>query len=105
MAPTTDMMCSWNCRGLGGPSTIPQIKEICRLHHPDFVFLCETKKKKKFISTVCRQLKCGDNWANVDAVGKSGGLLVFWASNICVVNVIKNQFCVEIEYECKDTKA
>lgn len=66
MAPNGSMkICSWNCGGLRGPSTIPQLKEELGLHLLALVFLCETKNKKQFVQTVCRKLKGIRNWEMV----------------------------------------
>lgn len=68
---------AWNCRGLGGPSTISQLRESLRLHLPDIIFLSETKQKKCFVTTVCKILKCKDRWDVVDPVGRQGGCCCF----------------------------
>lgn len=65
---------TWNSRGLGGPSTISQLKESQRLYHPNMTFECETMQKSSFVKTVCRNLKCRNNWEVVDPIGKAGGL-------------------------------
>lgn len=66
---------AWNCRGLGGPSTVSQLKESLRFFKPELSFVCETKRMKGFVGTVCRK---GDRWYIVELVGRSGGLLVGW---------------------------
>ncbi|KAK6131005.1 hypothetical protein DH2020_035250 [Rehmannia glutinosa] len=91
--------CVWNCRGLGGPSTVSQLKEAWRFHLPDILCVCETKKKMAFVKTVCRNLKVGSNWHCVDPSGLSGGMLVCWKESIKVLQVISNSFCVEVECE------
>lgn len=63
---------SWNCRGLGGLSTVPQLKKSLRLFKPELVFVCETKRKNRFVSTVCRKLGWGDRWFLVDPESRSG---------------------------------
>lgn len=46
---------SWNYRRLGNPSTIPELKESLRLFKPELVFICETKRRKGFVGTVCKK--------------------------------------------------
>lgn len=92
---------SWNCRGLGGPSTISQLKESIRLYLPGLIFLCETKQKSSFIQTVCKQLKYGKRWDVVEPEGKNGGLWVAWNEDMQVTQIIKTTFC----YELKVTEA
>ncbi|GER38816.1 RNA-directed DNA polymerase (reversetranscriptase)-related family protein [Striga asiatica] len=58
----------WNCRGLGGPSTIPQLKDNIRSYLPDFVFISEVKKKKAFVDTVCKNIPFVSSWEFVSPV-------------------------------------
>lgn len=90
---------SWNCRGLGGPAIVPQLKESMRLYLPDLLFICETKQKCGFIRTVCRNLSLGIRWDMVEPVGKRGGLLVAWSDRIQIQKIIKRDFCVEMLVE------
>lgn len=46
-----------HCRCLGGPSIISQLKESIQFQLLYFIFLCETKKKRQFVKTLCRSLK------------------------------------------------
>lgn len=61
---------SWNCRGLGGPFTISQLKDTVRLYLPDITFICEIKQKKGFVSSVCKRLRCRDRWDIVEPSGR-----------------------------------
>lgn len=70
------ILLAWNCRGLGGVSTISQLKESQRLYLPNMIFVYETKQKKSFVKTVCKRLKCWENWEVVDPVGRKEGLLL-----------------------------
>lgn len=87
----------WNCRDLGGPSTISQLKESIRCHLPDLVFVCETKKNNQFVNTVCSRLKFQNRWISVEPNGMSGGLLDLWSERVIIHTVITSQFCVELE--------
>lgn len=95
---------SWNCRGLGGPSTISQLKETLRVHGPDLVFICETKQSRPFVQTVCRKLKLKNRWDAVNPRGRSGGLLIFWSLNVQVIQVVTSPFSIEVEFQCSETK-
>lgn len=92
----------WNCRSLGGVSTLSQLKESQRLYLPDMSFVSETKQKKSFIKTVCKRLKCNENWEVVNPVGRKGGLFLFWGDNITVCSIVKQDFSIEVEVEGKD---
>lgn len=76
---------SGNCRGLGSPSKVPQLKESIRLFKPELIFLCETKRKRGFVGTVCENLGWGDRWEAVNPIGKSGGLLLGWGNDVIVI--------------------
>lgn len=90
---------AWNCRGLGSPSTIPQLKESIRQSLSDVTFLSETKQKKGFVNTVCRRLKCKDRWEVVDPIGSKGGMLVMWGESVRVKQIIKSDFSIELEVD------
>lgn len=72
MAPNGSMrLLTWNCRGLEGDAfTIFQLKEAQRLSLPDITCVCETKQKESFVKTVCKRLKCKENWEVVDPIGR-----------------------------------
>lgn len=89
----------WNCRGLGGPSTVSQLKESIRLNLPDFILLSETKQTRSFIGTVCRHLKYGSRWEVQEPQGRKGGMLAAWNQNIEVKQIKLNDFCVELLVE------
>lgn len=90
---------SWNCRGLGSSSTISQLKESLRLLKPELTFICETKRRREFVSKVCSQLGWEDRWFSVDPMGKSGGLLVGWGNGVTIYQIQHTSFSFEIEFE------
>lgn len=90
---------AWNCRGLGNPSTVPQLKESVRLLKPDLIFICETKRTKGFVGTVCKNLGWGDRWFAVDPLGRSGGLLLGWDKEVTIFQIREISFSLEIDFE------
>ncbi|XP_060957652.1 uncharacterized protein LOC133029176 [Cannabis sativa] len=71
---------SWNCRGLGNPRAIQFLEDICFQKKPKFLFLCETLCNKELVNRV--RVRLGFEGAfSVDAVGRKGGLALFWKSN------------------------
>lgn len=92
---------SWIYRGLGGPSTIPQLEESLRLYLPDLLFLCETKQSSCFIKSKCKSLSLGKNWDVVEPVGKKGGMFVAWSDSVQIKQIYKNNFCFELLVEPK----
>lgn len=87
---------AWNCRGLGGFSTVSQLKESIRLNLPDIVSICEMKQNRGFVSTVCRQLKYGTSWETIEPQGRRWGMLVAWNQTIEVKQIRKRNFCMEL---------
>lgn len=69
---------SWNCRGLGGSSTVAQLKESLRLNLPDVMFLCEIKQNKFFMEKVVSKLKHIERWELVEPEERKGGMMVAW---------------------------
>lgn len=98
MASTCSMkIMDWNCRRLGRLFTIPQLKESIRLFLLDINFTSETKQKKSFVNTVCRRLKSKDWWEVVDPIGRKDWLLIFWGERVQICQIIKFEFCIEVE--------
>lgn len=77
-------------RGLGGPSTISQLKES------------ETKKNS-FVTTVCRKLKFQTRWISVEPIGLSEDPFLCWSEDTIVHQVIRNTFALEMEFETLDS--
>ncbi|KAL0446010.1 UNVERIFIED_CONTAM: hypothetical protein Slati_1728900, partial [Sesamum latifolium] len=70
----------WNCQGLGGPGTVRQLCEMIRTHNPSLVFLIETKSGKRRADSLKNRLNMYE--IHVDAIGRSGGLLLLWNKDV-----------------------
>lgn len=92
----------WNARGLGSPKAFHELRRLIADTSPTLVFICETK----VTNFIC------DNWRVrlgfsgqlvVDAIGKKGGLILWWKNEVvvsissyskghidCCINVGKN---------------
>jgi exonuclease III len=68
---------SWNCRGLGSPNTIPDLKYLVRHFNSDLLFLSETLVHRNKIEDLC-YLPGFDSCIFVDRTGRGGGLTLFW---------------------------
>lgn len=71
---------SLNCRGLRDNLTVRRLKEMCREHFPNFLFLIENKNSSDHISSFQGSLGY-DHHFLVNPVGLSGGLALFWRSS------------------------
>lgn len=88
---------AWNCRGIGGTSTVSKLKESIRLHNLDIMFLSETKHIVDIMRKVGKQLKCEDRWLVKKPSGRKWGLFVAWDQRVEVKQIWTNEFCIEIK--------
>jgi len=88
---------AWNCRGVGSPSTIPDLKYLIRHFNPDLLFLSETLAHRNKIEEL-RVLLGYDACFHVDRTRRAGGLALFWKNSLhCqLVNFSNNHITVEI---------
>ena len=93
----------WNCRGVGSPLTIPQLREVVRLHSPVLVFLSETKKNKSYLNKVKQGIQF-DNVFVVDPVSIAGGLAVIWKKELAVKKILFTSFTIELLIEDNEAK-
>lgn len=63
------------------------------------VLLVKQNRKKMFVSTVCKKLGVKERWNVINPSERRGGLLVFWGETIQVHQIIKLDFCMELEIE------
>ncbi|XP_017604816.1 uncharacterized protein LOC108451662 [Gossypium arboreum] len=81
----------WNCRGVGNPATVRDLKQLLVANDPNIIFFCETKiNANKFdsIRRKCRMEGC----LAVKVEGKSGRLVMMW----------KDSKMVEIQTYCSN---
>ena len=71
---------SWNCQGAGSDETVHRLREMRKDHFSDFLFLMETKQKRKYMVGLQKEFGY-DELLTVDPAGRSGGLAVFWKSS------------------------
>jgi hypothetical protein len=98
---------SWNCRGLGNPQTVLDLRQMVREKKPKAVFLMETKTRHKRIEFL--KMKLGmENMFVVDSVGRSGGLALLWKEdfNLSIqnfsrrhINAVVNTGAGELEWK------
>jgi hypothetical protein len=84
---------SWNCRGLGNPQTVRDLRRMVKVKRPTVVFLMETKMRQAKME----KIRCSlgfNNLFTVDCVGKSGGLALLWNEDMGLE--IQNYSCRHI---------
>ena len=63
----------WNCRGLGNSRSVRALRNLVQQWDPDFVFLSETKLKKRSMEK--KKMSVGFiNGLIIPSHGRSGGL-------------------------------
>jgi exonuclease III len=89
---------SWNCRGLGSLSAIPNLKFLVRYYKPDALFLSETLVFRNKIEEF-RCILGFENCFAVDRQGRGGGLALFWRNSLkcSITNFSQNHINVEVD--------
>lgn len=82
---------SWNCRGLGNPSTRRYIKELCRVNCPDVLVLLETRSNSAFTLSLPKSLNFSNN-VRIPSDGYAGGLWLFWTENNFSLKIVKENY-------------
>ncbi|XP_021859944.2 uncharacterized protein [Spinacia oleracea] len=78
---------SWNCHGLGNPSTVSALRDWCWRERPNIVFLMETMIDARRLERIRNM--CGFvNGVCLSSVGLSGGMGFWWRD----INVVTGTF-------------
>ncbi|CAM8877435.1 unnamed protein product [Rhodiola kirilowii] len=89
---------SWNCRGLGGSTTVRSLANLVRSHKPSMVGVMETKADRKRMEFVQKQLGFKFGFS-VERRGKSGGLALWWKDSINVVVQSYSDYHIDVFVE------
>ena len=74
---------SWNCRGLGNPEAVRELRSIVKLEGPSLLFVMEIKIKAKGVEDLKYTLGLAGSFA-IDSFGLSGGIGLFWSKDVTV---------------------
>ena len=74
---------NWNYRGFENPQIVNVLKKVIRIEKCNFVFLMETKSDVKWMKIVRERCGFKDGFS-YPSKGASGGLALFWDSDIKV---------------------
>uniref|UniRef100_A0A2N9HI48 Reverse transcriptase domain-containing protein n=1 Tax=Fagus sylvatica TaxID=28930 RepID=A0A2N9HI48_FAGSY len=85
----------WNYRGICNTSIVRALKAFVKGHRPQVIFLCETKATKKCLLKIIVSLGFSEHLI-VAAQGKSGGVCLFWSSDLLVEVLEFNNVMVAI---------
>ena len=85
---------SLNCRGLGNGPAIHSLLEFQEKEDPDVLFLSETKLDEKRLQWFKWKLGLS-NMVAKDCEGQSGGLALFWRSDINLTAGLKSRYHID----------
>jgi len=74
---------SLNCRGLGQPEAVREVRSLCQLHCPAVVFLSETHYFDNRVDGLVRSLGM-EGGLGVGSLSRGGGLALFWSREVVV---------------------
>jgi len=74
---------SLNCRGLGQPEAVHEVRSLVQLHRPVVVFLSETRRFSNDVQGLRSSLGF-QNGVGVGTFGRGGGLALLWTNEVCV---------------------
>jgi exonuclease III len=75
---------SHNCRGLGDPATINEVRDLVRTHHPSILCLLETQIAKTRMEGLAHSLGF-DHAYGVGSSGRSEGLCIYWKDPLVLI--------------------
>ena len=73
-------MC-WNCRGIGNPATVRELRDLVEASAPSVLCIVETQIAKNRVEGLAASLGFDSSFA-VASSGRSGGLCIFWKSTV-----------------------
>lgn len=72
---------SWNCRGIGDPATVRELRDLARECAPSVLCLVETQLGKQRVEGLAATLGFDSAFA-VASRGRSGGLCMYWKNSL-----------------------
>ncbi|KAL5576512.1 hypothetical protein UlMin_018211 [Ulmus minor] len=86
---------AWNCRGMGQPSTIHELRALVCSSNPECILLMEAKVNFGTMQTILQHLHFL-NHVYVPPVGLSGGLCVAWHDGIEMEPISMNKHIISL---------
>lgn len=92
-----NLLC-WNCRGLGNPRSVRQLRKWSDHYAPDIVFVSETMINRIEVEALKSRLGFS-NAFGVASVGRAGGLCIFWRAEVSfsLVSYSQHHICGDVE--------
>lgn len=89
----------WNCRGLGDPATVQELRSTARECAPTVLCVVETQIAKYRVEGLASTLGY-DSAYGVGSSGRSGGLCIFWKNTVQLS--LRNYSKYHIDMEVKE---
>ena len=71
----------WNCRGIGDPETVRELRDLVEASAPSVLCIVETQLAKYRVEGLASRLGFSSSFG-VGSSGRSGGLCLFWKNDI-----------------------
>ncbi|KAJ4846114.1 hypothetical protein Tsubulata_033993 [Turnera subulata] len=84
------MLLDWNCQGIGRSLTVKALRGLLVQYGPSVMFLIETQNRGSKVERLRRMFRF-PNAFYVDAIGKAGGLALWWDESTSV-EVLSSSF-------------
>jgi len=84
-----------NCRGLGQPEAVLELRSLCELHRPWVVFLSETRFFDDSVDGLVRSLGMAGGFG-VGSFGRGGGLALLWSNEVEVKLESYNKLHIDV---------
>src|SRR5215216_4166019 len=72
---------SWNCRGIGDPATVRELRDLVEISTPTILCLVETQLQKSRVEGLCFSLGFDFSFG-VGSSGRSGGICILWKNSV-----------------------
>ena len=96
---------SWNCRGLGNPKKLEDVKDILRMEPTRILLLQETKIDKDLLLILSKTKWNLNNGIAVSALGTCGSLATIWLSDkFTLLSSFSSQHWIFSELQCSVSK-
>lgn len=90
-----------NCRGVGGDTTVRELRRLARRERPDFLCIVETHVSKERVEALPTALGYDRCYA-LKSTGRSGGLGVFWNDDFRVSLICFSQYHIDLKVKPRD---
>ncbi|CAN0858391.1 LINE-1 retrotransposable element ORF2 protein [Linum grandiflorum] len=93
---------AWNVQGLGSALTFSSLKTLWHQTLQSILFLCETKNPETRLINKLRKHLGLHNFAFVDPIGRSGGLVMAWKDDLFGVCRFSSPYCIVVDFRDGD---